>query len=164
MRRCVKVEPITKDVFGPLLKLNNLYEVEIGLDSPESFRDLIEGSFWTGHIKAHAFAICLDQETKIEGENINWLKDQFKRFVYMDRIAVHPDAYGKGLGRRLYEDLFDAAIMANHTRLCCEINCDPPNRGSVAFHEKLGFTPFGPPRKLRTGKAVQYFSKTLHTH
>jgi predicted GNAT superfamily acetyltransferase len=69
------------------------------------------------------------------------------------RVVVAPEARGRGLGRRLYEDL---AATAGARPLCCEVNLVPPNPGSLAFHERLGFAACGEGDDPRNGKRVRY--------
>jgi predicted GNAT superfamily acetyltransferase len=53
----------------------------------------------------------------------------------------------------MYEDL---AAMAGDRPLCCEVNLVPPNPGSLAFHERLGFAACGEADDPRNGKRVRY--------
>ena len=39
-------------------------------------------------------------------------------------------------GKALYEYLID---QSKEERITCEVNLDPPNPGSILFHEKMGF-------------------------
>jgi hypothetical protein len=32
---------------------------------------------------------------------------------------------------------------AEYSLLCCEVNLEPPNLGSIRFHERIGFTEVG---------------------
>ena len=58
--------------------------------------------------------------------------------VYCHFIGISPEARGQGVGERLYERLFTDAIAAG----CTEVHAvtSPLNRGSIAFHSRLGFT------------------------
>jgi predicted GNAT superfamily acetyltransferase len=154
-------DTITSQDLDALLELNNQYETEICKDTPESFQALIHDAVFARHINRKAFMVCLDQDSQITGENINWLQQNYGRFLYVDRIAVKPEAHGEGLGRKLYGALFDVARTQKHGVIYCEINAKPPNPGSVKFHEKIGFSAFGPPRELQSGKTVQYFQYRL---
>ncbi|MGY1739182.1 MULTISPECIES: N-acetyltransferase family protein [unclassified Blastococcus] len=57
--------------------------------------------------------------------------------AYVHFVGVDPATQGSGLGRRLYEAFF-AAMSARGAR---EVRCitGPDNRGSVAFHTRMGF-------------------------
>ena len=79
----------------------------------------------------------------------------------MDRIIVGEAARGRGLARRLYEHLFDLARNEGHDRVGCEVNLNPPNPGSDAFHAKLGFKEVGQAVLYGGAKTVRYMEKPL---
>lgn len=76
--------------------------------------------------------------------------------AYVDRVAVAASARGQGIARRLYEDLAAAVLASGRNGLACEVNLDPPNPGSLAFHARLGFRSAGEARDPRNGKRVLY--------
>ena len=57
--------------------------------------------------------------------------------AYIHFVGIHPGERGHGLGRQLYERFF-AAVRA---RGCDRVRAvtSPVNRGSVAFHQRMGF-------------------------
>jgi ribosomal protein S18 acetylase RimI-like enzyme len=57
--------------------------------------------------------------------------------AYIHFVGIHPGERGRGLGRDLYERFF-AAVRA---RGCDRVRAvtSPVNRGSVAFHQRMGF-------------------------
>ena len=70
-------------------------------------------------------------------------------------------ARGRGLARRLYDDLFAAARAAGHARIVCEVNSDPPNPASDAFHAALVFVPVGAAEIHGGKKTVTYLERLL---
>lgn len=61
------------------------------------------------------------------------------RLVYCHFIGVSPQVRGEGVGEALYQRLFaDAALHGCEEVLAVTA---PVNRGSIAFHTRLGFTP-----------------------
>lgn len=64
-------------------------------------------------------------------------------FRYVDRIAVDPGSQGVGVGRRMYEATFGHASDVGAAEVTCEVNLDPPNPESQAFHTRLGFHEVG---------------------
>ncbi|MCP5152138.1 MAG: GNAT family N-acetyltransferase [Ectothiorhodospiraceae bacterium] len=91
-----------------------------------------------------AFMVALAPPTAYWSDNYNWFVERHTGFVYVDRVAVHPDWHGRGLGRALYDDLLAAARRAGDIRaVACEVNLRPPNPGSLAFHRRLGFREVG---------------------
>lgn len=72
----------------------------------------------------------------------------FRRFVddpflYVDQIAIEQDRRGTGIGRALYRELASCARGLGASSLCCEVNIEPPNPGSLMFHEHMGFARVG---------------------
>jgi len=80
---------------------------------------------------------------------------------WIDRIAVSDGQRGKGLARLLYEDLFRDALTIGQELVVCEVNTDPPNPGSDAFHAALGFTVVGEARLEDRDKSVRYLKRAL---
>lgn len=108
------------------------------------------------------FVLCLDQTADYDSRNFLWLKQNFERFFYVDRIAISPEARSLGLGEKLYEALV-GEIAADGARtgapLTCEVNERPPNPGSLRFHKRLGFLEVG--RQDLGDKAVVYLAREL---
>ena len=64
------------------------------------------------------------------------------RFSAEDSIYLHPDASGKGLGRRLLAELAAQAEAAGIRKLMAVIG-DSANAASIAVHRSIGFEPVG---------------------
>ena len=64
-------------------------------------------------------------------------------FVYVDRIVLAPALRSRGLGPQLYAAVFDEARRVGAAEVLCEVNVEPPNPGSLAFHTRLGFVEVG---------------------
>jgi phosphinothricin acetyltransferase len=61
-------------------------------------------------------------------------------------VYVAEDNRGRGLGRKLYEELF-GRLRAQRFRVACA-GVTLPNEASVALHEGLGFVPVGIYRRI----------------
>jgi predicted GNAT superfamily acetyltransferase len=68
---------------------------------------------------------------------------QGSTFVYVDRIVLAAHLRGRGLGPQLYEAVFAEARRVGASEVLCEVNVEPPNPGSLAFHARLGFVEVG---------------------
>jgi hypothetical protein len=61
----------------------------------------------------------------------------------------------------LYEDLFAAARTARHNLIVCEVNRDPPNPASDAFHATMRFETVGDASIRGGAKTVRYLARRL---
>lgn len=145
-----------------ILALNRAAETETApLDQAGLARLLAEAFRASFEPPAQGFLIALDQASRIEGPNFAWFKARHRRFVYIDRVVVAAAARGAGLGRALYLDLFEAARVAGQHLICAEVNLDPPNPGSDAFHAALGFAEVGRAHLPDRNKTVRYLERRL---
>ena len=108
-----------------------------------------------------AFLLAFDQDADYDSPNFLWFRSRYPRFVYVDRIVVAPLARGRGHARRLYDDLFRHALRAGHERVVCEVNSEPPNPASDAFHATLGFSEVGAATIHDGSKTVRYLARQL---
>ena len=58
-------------------------------------------------------------------------------------------------------DLFEHAVRAGHDRVVCEVNQNPPNPASDAFHAALGFVEVGTASVYDGSRTVRYLSRDL---
>lgn len=100
------------------------------------------------------FLLSMTQGAAYQSLNYRWFSGRFPRFRYVDRVVVAPGAQGRGIGRRLYEDALSMPATGPGERLCAEVNLDPPNPGSIAFHERLGFMAICARLNPEAGKTV----------
>lgn len=104
-----------------------------------------------------AFLVVLDAHTDYESINYRWFRERYADFLYIDRIAVHSRFRRRGLGQALYEDLFAEVQRRDIARICAEVNLEPPNPGSIAFHRAMGFDQVGELEHPGGGKKVAMF-------
>lgn len=156
------VRAITDDDLDWVLALNTAFETELSPLDRDGLARLVD-------IAAHAFAadpeaaflLVMDQDADYDSPNFLWHRDRFERFFYVDRIAVSAVHRRKGLAQALYSALFEAARSDGHTHVVCEVNSDPPNPQSDAFHDALGFKPVGEEHLPDRGKTVRYLACEL---
>jgi len=147
---------------SPLLALNNEFAQELSYLSPEKAAHLVREAAMACRVgEADALLLAFDQDAAYENPNFEWFQSRFARFIYIDRVVVAPAMRGRGLARALYTALFSRAASLHHSQVVCEINLDPPNPASDAFHASLGFEQVGLAVLPRAGKTVRYFSHKI---
>lgn len=156
------IESITCADEAAVLVLNNENVADLSwLDSP-GLSHLLAQAVLARRIGAlEAFLIALDQDADYDSPNFHWFKQRYPRFAYVDRIVVAGAARGHGHARRLYEDLFDFARKAGHSLVTSEVNVNPPNPASDAFHAALGFSEVGSAVIHGGEKTVRYYVRTV---
>lgn len=89
------------------------------------------------------FVIALGPGVDYDSPNYRWFSGRHDRFTYVDRVAVSAAQRGHGLGRRLYRAVAGHAAAVGSPVVCAEVNLEPPNPDSSAFHAAMGFVPVG---------------------
>lgn len=154
------IRPIGDDDVAWILALNAANEIATSpLDAP-TLRLMLGDAAYAGAIGREGFLIAFDQTSAYKSVNYQWFRVGYVQFIYVDRIIVDAAARKGGLARALYEDMFSVARRAGHGTVACEVNIDPPNPASDAFHARLGFVEAGK-ATLPNGKTVRYMTKTL---
>jgi hypothetical protein len=106
------------------------------------------------------FLILIRPGSAYPSDNYGWFEAKFDNHLYIDRIAVSEAAKGKGLGRAFYDEAARIAAKNGDQRLTCEVNVEPPNPQSMAFHERVGFR-YLLSRPSRSGKVVAMLERPL---
>lgn len=84
------------------------------------------------------FVITVPPGTDYDSDNYRWYAERYgDRYYYLDRVVMSEKARGRGLGTQVYDALEQRA--ASYGRLALEVNIDPPNEISLAFHSARGF-------------------------
>ena len=162
MTESLPIEAVQATDEAAVLVLNNENAAELSWLEPQELSALISTSFSASRIgDIEAFLLTFDQTATYDSPNFLWFRERYPSFVYVDRIVVAASARGRGHARRLYEDLFARAAAAGHDIVTCEVNLDPPNPGSDAFHAALGFREVGEAVIHGGKKAVRYYAKQL---
>ena len=128
------------EIYAPYVRSTTItfeYDVPTGEEFLRRFRDITAEFPWlvweeNGEILGYAYA-CRP----------------FARAAYSwcaePSIYLHPKAQGRGIGRKLYAALEELLKLQGYRMLFALITGE--NQGSLAFHEKLGYTFAG---KLQT--------------
>lgn len=114
----------------------------------------------TAHDRLAAFLIGLRPGIAYDSLNYRWFCEHYADFGYIDRIAVASHARRNGLATQLYDD-FQATLKDDVGIMTCEVNLQPPNEGSMRFHERYGFARVASQSTEGGEKEVALLVKTL---
>ena len=90
-----------------------------------------------------AFAITFGPGADYESPNYRFFADRYASFRYVDRVVVDPAFARRGIGTRLYDAVVAAATDDGVPVVTAEVNVQPPNQASLAFHATHGFVGVG---------------------
>ncbi|RZI80905.1 MAG: GNAT family N-acetyltransferase [Microbacterium sp.] len=140
------LRPITPDDHDAVLAWN-LADVELlaPLDRPRLEQLLTwadAGSVITHEGRDVGFVITFAAGSPYDSTNYAWFAERHPAFLYLDRIVIDPSARRAGVATRVYDQIEQRARELGPV-LCLEVNLDPPNEGSLAFHRRRGFEEVG---------------------
>lgn len=78
-----------------------------------------------------------------DSENYRWFSAKYDKFLYVDRIAIAEPFRHQGIGKKLYQTVFEHAKKIGAPFVTCEIDTIPYNAISLNFHKSLGFHEVG---------------------
>ena len=158
----VALLPVSPTVEPAVLALNNAHAAELSWLDRDRLTLLLRQAFHARRIgEVDGFLLAFDESAAYDSPNYLWFRQRYRRFVYVDRVVVAPGARGRGYAGLLYADLFDRAGRAGHDIVVCEVNLDPPNPASDAFHAAQGFAEVGQAAIHQGSKTVRYLARAL---
>ncbi|MGA9279330.1 GNAT family N-acetyltransferase [Ilumatobacter sp.] len=91
------------------------------------------------------FCLVLPPGSSYDSLNYRWFAEHYPTAMYLDRVAFDESVVGRGYGTAMYAEVARTieADFSDAAGLTLEVNVDPPNEPSLAFHRKLGFTAVG---------------------
>ena len=111
----------------------------------------VDGSFG-------GFVVTFAPDTGYDSANYRWFTVHLgDRFYYLDRIVLEERCRRRGVAGRVYDEL--EPVAAAYGCLALEVNLEPPNPGSLAFHRNRGFGEVG--RLGDAGHLVTLMTKPL---
>ena len=90
------------------------------------------------------FCLVLPLGVPYDSVNYRWFSDRYDDVWYLDRVAFDAGYRRQGLGTALYDDI-ERRIRARPgiAALALEVNAEPPNEPSLAFHRRRGYVEVG---------------------
>lgn len=104
------------------------------------------------------FVLVLDPGLAYDSRNYAWFSERYDAFAYLDRVAIDERARRQGFGTAIY-DAVEAAATDRGVPLLLEVNIEPPNHPSLAFHAARGFEEVGTLEHDGGAKVVRLLAK-----
>ncbi len=142
------IRPIEPGDLDHILAINEANTPEVGSVDAERMGFIVDESpialvVEVGDAVA-GFCLVLGSNSSYDSVNYRWFTERYDDFMYLDRVAVAAHHRGQGLGTLLYAEVDRSmAELGDVALLALEVNLDPPNDGSLRFHERLGFVEVG---------------------
>lgn len=144
------LRPITETDYADVLALNERnVELLAPLDEPKlgAMSAIADRASVITHEDAFAgFVITFRGGVDYDSPNYEWFTGQYgdapEAFYYLDRVVLDLDFRRLGLGTTVY-DLLEERAAGLAPRLALEVNSEPPNTPSLAFHFARGYRQVG---------------------
>jgi hypothetical protein len=152
---------IRDDDIDDVLRLNHDH---VELLSPLDARRLDDLRGWASRAdvivcdgQTAGFVLVFGHGSDYDSDNYRWFHERFDTFDYLDRIVIDDRFRRRGLASAVYDEVEAAASRSG--RLTLEVNVDPPNEPSLAFHARRGFRELG--RRGEPGHQVSLMVREL---
>jgi predicted GNAT superfamily acetyltransferase len=156
------LRPVAEADHDAILHLN---ERHVELLAPLSHDRLLDLLGWadTGAVidvdgALAGFVLTFASGSAYDGENFAWFSERYADFCYLDRVVVDDDFRRRGLATQVYDELEGGC---GRPLFCLEVNSDPPNEPSLAFHRRRGFVDLT--ERGFAGHRVTMMAKSLPT-
>ena len=143
LRRDTAIRAVRPSDLSRLVELNNDAVPAVPAVSEGEMAALVEAANWSlvaeqdGEVRG--MVICFDPGQDYDSENYRYFESHYPSHFYIDRIVIDEAARGMGLGALLYGEVFAEAARRGAGQVTCEVNLEPPNPASIAFHHRMGF-------------------------
>jgi predicted GNAT superfamily acetyltransferase len=156
------LRPIEPADHGRVLAWNEAHvELLAPLDGPRleellGFADL--GAVIHHEGRDVGFLLTFASGASYDSVNYRWFAARHDAFYYLDRVVVAPAFRRSGIGSAVYDEVEERA-RAVAPVMCLEVNLQPPNEPSLAFHDRRGYHEVG--RQDVAGHLVSLREKEL---
>ena len=157
-----RLRPITPADHPAVLDLNERH-VELLAPMDEArlvqLRGLADRAAVIEHDREFAgFVLTFRAGTDYDSANYRWFSERYDDFYYLDRVVLHEGFRRLGLGSAVYDEL-EAHARGLAPVFALEVNLDPPNEPSLAFHRSRGYRRVG--EQVAGGHVVELMAKPL---
>lgn len=100
------------------------------------------------------FLLALGPGVSYASQNYRWFEQNAVDYWYIDRVVVDATQQGRRVGSALYDSVQCEAEQRGVRRLACEVDIEPLNTASDAFHARRGFVELATQTLEPSGKRV----------
>ena len=142
----VTTATLTAEDVEAMWKINEQGLPGLGKVSAKEMGALLEKScFALGAFRGESlagFVLCLHPNSSYGSLNYRWFNERYSGFLYVDRVAVGAKERNAGVGTLLYQSVSERARLEG-VPIAAEVNLEPPNPGSMRFHNRHGYVQVG---------------------
>jgi predicted GNAT superfamily acetyltransferase len=92
--------------------------------------------------KVAGLVVTFTPGSSYDSANYRWFSAQYDDgFYYLDRVVVDASVRRRGVAGRVYDEL--EQVASAYGRMALEVNLEPRNDGSLAFHAQRGYAEVG---------------------
>jgi predicted GNAT superfamily acetyltransferase len=143
------LRPLAAADLAAVLALNACHQPAVQLLDAATLRGLLEfpghhlvAADANGEVRGYLLAIA--SAADYHDTEISELRRRGSEpFLYICQVVVASAWRGAGIGRAFYTAAAEAARRQGVFQLCSDVNLEPPNPDSLAFHRRLGFVEIG---------------------
>lgn len=158
----VRLRPMTEGDAAAVLALNEDWVHLLAPLDPAGLRRLHDWADRADVIEVDGgfagFVVTVRSGTSYDSENYAWFAARYPEFYYLDRVVLSPEVRRRGVATAVYDELEQHAQRLAPV-FALEVNADPPNEPSLAFHAGRGFVEVG--RRGEPGHVVSMRAKPL---
>ena len=141
------IRPLVNSDIAKVTELNNEAYPAVPKATVEEMAAFVDTFDWCMVCEYNSdvvgFLMAVEPGKEYDSENYRFFESRGLPHFYVDRVVLGEAARGKGLGKRLYGELFREARKRGYERITCEVNLKPENPVSLAFHQTMGFVGVG---------------------
>ena len=142
----VQLRPLALDDRDAVLALNEEVVHKLAPMDEAAYRWYLDAAelTWAAEVDGAfaGFVLVLGPGHDYDSDNYRWFAERWDDFWYLDRVAVAATARRRGVGAAIY-DALQARATADGRPVLLEVNVEPPNEASLAFHRARGFVEVG---------------------